>query len=401
MRKKTVRDVDPKGKRVFVRVDFNVPLQDGSIVDDTRIRASLPTLKDLLDRGASLIAASHLGRPKGKVKPELSLAPVARRLGDLLGRPVEMLSDCVGPEVEQAAKALSPGDVVMLENLRFHAEEEKGDEGFARQLAGLADLYVNDAFGAAHRSHASTAVIAKFLPGSMGLLVEKEVEVLTRVLESPERPLVAILGGVKAKIGVLQNLVKRVDALIIGGGQAYTFLKAKGLEIGESVLDRDSFELAKGILSQTAHGKPRLLLPTDVVVTTPDGVEFEPSIKRVEGAPIRVAASDAIPADMMGVDIGPETRKLFAEEINSAKCVVWNGPMGITEIPEFREGTRSVAQSLADSEAYSVIGGGDVVAAVQQLGFGEKFNHICTGGGASLEFLEGKELPGIAALPDR
>jgi phosphoglycerate kinase len=401
MRKKTVRDVDPKGKRVFVRVDFNVPLQDGSIVDDTRIRASLPTLKDLLDRGASLIAASHLGRPKGKVKPELSLAPVARRLGDLLGRPVEMLSDCVGPEVEQAAKALSPGDVVMLENLRFHAEEEKGDEGFARQLAGLADLYVNDAFGAAHRSHASTAVIAKFLPGSMGLLVEKEVEVLTRVLESPERPLVAILGGVKAKIGVLQNLVKRVDALIIGGGQAYTFLKAKGLEIGESVLDRDSFELAKGILSQTAHGKPRLLLPTDVVVTTPDGVEFEPSIKRVEGVPIRVAASDAIPADMMGVDIGPETRKLFAEEIKSAKCVVWNGPMGITEIPEFREGTRSVAQSLADSEAYSVIGGGDVVAAVQQLGFGEKFNHICTGGGASLEFLEGKELPGIAALPDR
>jgi phosphoglycerate kinase len=401
MRKKTVRDVDPKGKRVFVRVDFNVPLQDGSIVDDTRIRASLPTLKDLLDRGASLIAASHLGRPKGKVEPELSLAPVARRLGDLLGRPVEMLSDCVGPEVEQAAKALSPGDVVMLENLRFHAEEEKGDEGFARQLAGLADLYVNDAFGAAHRSHASTAVIAKFLPGSMGLLVEKEVEVLTRVLESPERPLVAILGGVKAKIGVLQNLVKRVDALIIGGGQAYTFLKAKGLEIGQSVLDRDSFELAKGILSQTAHGKPRLLLPTDVVVTTPDGVEFEPSIKRVEGAPIRVAASDAIPADMMGVDIGPETRKLFAEEINSAKCVVWNGPMGITEIPEFREGTRSVAQSLADSEAYSVIGGGDVVAAVQQLGFGEKFNHICTGGGASLEFLEGKELPGIAALPDR
>jgi phosphoglycerate kinase len=335
------------------------------------------------------------------VKAELSLKPVAQRLGELLGRPVTMLEDCVGPAVERAAKTLSPGDVVMLENLRFHAEEEKGDEAFAKQLAGLADLYVNDAFGAAHRAHASTAVIAKFLPASMGLLVEKEVEVLSRVLENPDRPFAAILGGVKAKIGVLENLMPRVDTLIIGGAQAYTFLKAKGLEIGQSALDEDNYELAKDILSRTAGGRPQLLLPVDVVVTTPDGVEFKPSIKRVDGAPIEVAASDAIPADRMGVDIGPQTRKLFAEEIKSAKCVVWNGPMGIAEIPEFAEGTRAVAEAVAESDAYSVAGGGDVVAAIEQLGFAEKFSHICTGGGASLEFLEGKELPGIAALPDR
>ncbi len=401
MSKKTIRDIDPQGKRVFVRVDFNVPLQDGAIADDTRIRAALPTLNDLLDRGASLIVASHLGRPKGQVKPDLSLKPVAQRLGELLGRPVSMLEDCVGPAVEEAAKALNPGDVVMLENLRFHPEEEKGGEAFAKQLAALADLYVNDAFGAAHRAHASTAVIAKLLPASMGLLVEKEVEVLSRVLEHPDRPFVAILGGVKGKIGVLQNLMARVDVLIIGGGQAYTFLKAKGLEIGQSVLDEDSYDLAKDILSKTAGGRPRLLLPIDVVVTTPDGVQFDPSIRRVQGAPIEAVACDAVKADMMGVDIGPETRKLFAEEIKSAKCVVWNGPMGIAEIPEFAEGTRAVAQAIADSDAYSVAGGGDVVAAIEQLGFAGKFSHICTGGGASLEFLEGKELPGIAALPER
>lgn len=401
MKKKTIRDLDPKGKRVFVRVDFNVPLQDDKIVDDTRIEAALPTLNDLLDRGASLIVASHLGRPKGKAKPELSLAPVARRLEELLGRPVKMLPNCIGPEVEQAAGGLKPGDVVMLENVRFHAEEEKGDEAFAKQLAGLADLYVNDAFGAAHRAHASTAVIAQFLPSAAGLLVEKEVRVLTQLLENPKRPFAAVLGGVKAKIGVLENLMTRVDTLIIGGGQAYTFLKAKGLEIGQSVFDEDSFELAKGILSKTEGGRPQLLLPVDVVVTTPDGVEFEPTIKLLEGAPVEVAASDAIPADMMGVDIGPETRKLFAEAIGNARSVVWNGPMGVAEIPEFAEGTRAVARAAADSDAYSVIGGGDVVAAVEQLGFADKFSHVCTGGGASLEFLEGKELPGIAALPDR
>jgi phosphoglycerate kinase len=312
-----------------------------------------------------------------------------------------MLSGVVGPDVEKAAAGLNPGDVVMLENVRFHAEEEKGEEGFAKQLAALADLYVNDAFGAAHRAHASTAIIAKFLPAAMGLLVEKEVQVLSQILERPERPFVAILGGVKAKIGVLENLMERVDTLIIGGGQAYTFLKAKGFEIGQSVLDKDSLELARDILSKTEGGRPRLLLPIDVVVTSPGGVEFEPTIRRIEGEPVSVVPTDAIPADTMGVDIGPETRKLFAEEIGNAKCVVWNGPMGITEIPEFTEGTRAVAQALADSDAYSVIGGGDVVAAVEQLGFADRFSHICTGGGASLEFLEGKELPGIAALPDR
>ena len=401
MNKKTIRDIDPKGKRVFVRVDFNVPLKDGAITDDTRIRAALPTLKDLLARGAALLVASHLGRPKGQVSPDLSLAPVAKRLEELLGRPVAMASDCIGPEVEAAAKAMQPGDVIMLENLRFHPEEEKGDEGFAKQLAGLADIYVNDAFGAAHRRHASTAVIAGFLPSAAGLLVEKEVEVLSRILEQPQRPFVAILGGVKAKIGVLENLMKRVDTLIIGGGQAYTFLKAKGFGIGESVLDSDSSELAKKILAETEGGHPKLLLPVDVVVTTPDGVEFKPSVKLVEGAPLKTVAADAIPSDMMGVDIGPETRKLFSEEVGRAKCVVWNGPLGITEIPELAEGTRAVAQAVAESGAYSVIGGGDVVAAVEQLGFADNMSHSCTGGGASLEFLEGKELPGIAALPDR
>lgn len=391
MEKKSIRDMDPKGKRVFVRVDFNVPLQDGKITDDTRIRAALPTLRDLLERGASLIVASHLGRPKGEVKPELSLGPVAERLSKLLGRPVTMLSDCIGPEVEAAARDAKPGDVVMLENLRFHPEEEKGDEGFAKQLAGLADLYVNDAFGTAHRAHASTAVMARFLPSAAGLLVEKEVEVLGRLLEEAERPYVAILGGVKAKIGVLENLMKKVDTIIIGGGQAYTFLKAKGLEIGKSVFDEESFDLAKSILAQTASGGPELLLPVDVVVTT----------ELKQEAPRETVSVERMPAEQMGADIGPETRRRFAEAVSGAKTVFWNGPMGVFEVPALAEGTRAIAQAVAESGAYSVIGGGDVVAAIEQLGFGDEMSHVCTGGGASLEFLEGKELPGIAALEDR
>jgi phosphoglycerate kinase len=428
MNKRTIRDIDPKGKRVFVRVDFNVPLKGDQITDDTRIRAALPTLQYLLERGAALIVASHLGRPNGKPDPSMSLAPVARRLSELLGKPVKMLGDCIGPEVEAAVKAMRvgiefmgvypsartpgeplppmskmtyPGDVVMLENLRFHAEEEKGDEGFARQLASLADLYVNDAFGAAHRAHASTSVMARFLPAAMGLLVEREVSVLSTLLTNPERPYVTMLGGVKAKIEVLENLMPKVDTLIIGGGQAYTFLKAKGLEIGKSVFDGEAFELTKEIIAGTVSGKPRLLLPVDVVVTTPEGLIFKPSIKLAEGAPLKVVPADAIPADRMGVDIGPKTRELFASALREAKTVFWNGPMGVSEIPELAEGTRAVAQAMAESKAFTVIGGGDVVAAVEQMGFADKMSHVCTGGGASLEFLEGKELPGIEAIPDR
>jgi len=389
--KKTTRDIDPRGKRVFVRVDFNVPLDGERITDDTRIRAALPTLQDLLERGAALIISSHLGRPKGQPKPEFSLKPVAKRLQELLGRPVRMLDDCIGPEVEAAARAMQPGDVLLLENLRFHPEEEKGDEEFAKRLAALADLYVNDAFGAAHRAHASTAVMAKFLPAVAGLLVEKEVEMLTRVLEGGERPVVAILGGVKAKIGVIENLLPKVDALIIGGGMAYTFLKAQGKEIGKSVLDEENLELAGRILARTAESGPRLLLPTDVVVTT----------ELREEAPRKVVSVDAIPPDWMGADIGPETRARFAEEIKGAKTVVWNGPMGVFEIPPLAEGTRAIAQAVADSAAFSVVGGGDSAAAIEQMGFADRVSHVCTGGGASLEFLEGKELPGIAALDDR
>jgi len=400
MNKKTIADIDPKGKRVFVRVDFNVPLEGDRITDDTRIRATLPTLKNLLDRGAALIVASHLGRPKGKPDPAQSLAPAAKRLSELLDRPVTMLPDCVGPEVEAAVKAMKPGDVVMLENLRFHPEEEKGDKAFAKQLAGLAEVYVNDAFGAAHRAHASTAAMARFLPTVAGLLMGKEAEMLSKVLDSPERPFVAILGGAKAKIDVIENLMKRVDTLIIGGGMAYTFLKAQGREIGQSLLDEENLETARRIIQETAGGKPKLMLPVDVVVTTPDGVEFKPSIKFVEGSPVEVVSATAIPAGRMGVDIGPETRKLYAAEIMEAKRVVWNGPMGISEIPRFAEGTRAVADAMAKSGAFTVIGGGDVVAAVEQLGYADKMTHVCTGGGASLEFLEGKELPGIAALND-
>lgn len=391
MNKKTIADIDPKGRRVFVRVDFNVPLEGDRITDDTRIRAALPTLQALRDRGAAVIVASHLGRPKGKVKPELSLSPVAKRLAELLGCPVTMLSDCVGEEVEAAVAAMQPGAVVMLENLRFHPEEESGDEQFAQQLAKLADIYVNDAFGTAHRAHASTAVIAKFLPAVAGLLVEKETAMLTRVLESRERPFVAILGGVKAKIGVIENLMTKVDTLIIGGGMSYTFLKAQGKEIGRSVFDEEHFELAKQILARAAKEGPKLLLPTDVVVTT----ELSESAQR------RVVSVEAIPADWMGADIGPETGKLFAEEIAGAKRLVWNGPMGVFEISALAEGTRAVAEAVAQSGAMSVVGGGDSAAAIEQMGFGDKVTHVCTGGGASLEFLEGKELPGIAALQDR
>jgi len=389
--KKTIRDIDPKGKRVFVRVDFNVPMQGGLITDDMRIRASLPTLRDLLDMGASLVLASHLGRPDGKRVPEMSLRPVAHRLEEVLGRSVKMLDDCVGAAVEAAAQALKPGDVIMLENLRFHPEEEAGDEGFARQLASLADVYVDDAFGTAHRAHASTAVIGRFLPAVAGLLMAKEAEMLSRVLEKPERPLVAVLGGLKPKIGVITNLMQRVDTLVIGGGMAYTFLKAQGKGIGKSVLDEKSLDLSRRMLEESAKSGPPLLLPTDCVIATELKAE----------APRRVVSVDDIPADWMGADIGPETRRRFAEVVKQAKMVIWNGPMGVFEIPAFAEGTRAVAQAVAESSAVSIVGGGDSAAAIEQLGFADKVTHLCTGGGASLEFLEGKELPGIAALEDK
>ena len=403
MRKETVRDVDVREKRVLVRVDYNVPLdrETRRILDDSRIRATLPTVNYLRGQRARLILCSHLGRPDGKVVESLRLAPVAARLGELLGIRVATADDCIGPAVEAAARSLKPGDVLLLENLRFHPEEEKNDPVFARALASPAEVYVNDAFGTAHRAHASTSVMAKFLPAAMGLLVEKEASVLSQLLTNPQRPYVAILGGVKAKIEVLENLMKRVDTLIIGGGQAYTFLRAKGLEIGASVFDKEAFDLAKKVIAGAASGKPQLLLPVDVVATTPDGVQFKPEIKLMPGAPLDVLPAEAIPADRMGVDIGPKTRELFAAAIKGAKTVFWNGPMGVSEIPELAEGTCAVAQAMAESSAFTVIGGGDVVAAVEQLGFADKMSHVCTGGGASLEFLEGKELPGMKAIPDR
>lgn len=389
MPKLSIRDLDLQNKRVFIRVDFNVPLADGgqTITSDKRIRASLPTIQYALDRGAAVILASHLGRPKGKPNPEMSLKPVARRLQELLGRPVTMAPDCVGPEVE--AMLPEPGQVLLLENLRFHPEEEANDPEFSRKLASLCDVYVNDAFGSAHRAHASTVGMIRFVPkAAAGLLMEKELEYLTKVTGNPDRPCVAILGGAKVsdKIEVIQNLLKIADRVLIGGAMAYTFLRAQGKSAGKSLVEEDKIELARQLLL-AADGK--LLLPVDHVVAD------EPR----EGAGYELL--EEIPAGKMGLDIGPKTVELYSREIARAKTIIWNGPMGVFEKPPFDRGTVAVAQAVAASGAVSVVGGGDSEKAVQSAGVADKITHISTGGGASLEFLAGLELPGVVALTEK
>ncbi|MBI4277599.1 MAG: phosphoglycerate kinase [Armatimonadetes bacterium] len=394
MAKKTVRDADVRGKRVMLRVDFNVPLDDaGKIQDDRRIRESLPTLRYVRDQGARLILCSHLGRPKGKPDPRLRLDPVAARLSDLLGAPVRKLADCVGPEVEAAVAAMVPGAVVLLENLRFHKEEEANDPVFSQRLAALADIFVNDAFGTAHRAHASTVGVATLRSAVAGLLMEKEIGYLTRALESPTRPFVAILGGAKVsdKIDVIRNLLTRADSLLIGGGMSYTFLRARGLEVGRSLCEEDKLDLARELMADAEKRRVAFLLPTDVVVA--------PRI--AADAARRTVATGAIPAELMGLDIGPETSRAFAEVIKNAGTVVWNGPMGVFEVEPFAEGTRAVGRAMAESSATTIVGGGDTAAAVEQMGFADRMTHISTGGGATLEFMEGRELPGVAVLEDK
>ncbi|GIV64991.1 MAG: phosphoglycerate kinase [Bellilinea sp.] len=388
--KKTVRDIDVKGKKVFVRVDFNVPVKDGVVGDDTRIRAALPTIEYLLDQGAAVILASHLGRPKGGPDPKYSLKPVADHLSNLLGKPVAFAEDCIGPAAEAPAAALKPGEVLVLENTRFHPEEEKNDEGMSRALAKLADVYVNDAFGTAHRAHASTAGIAAYLPAVAGFLLEKEIKYLGQAIDDPKRPFVAILGGAKIsdKIGVIKNLLKKADTILIGGGMANTFFKAQGYPMGDSLVEDEALETARGLLEE---GKEKIRLPVDVVIADKFDAEAES----------RVMPVGPVPDGWRILDIGPETVASYAKVISAAGTVVWNGPMGVFEFPKFAEGTFGIARAVASSGAISVIGGGESVAAINQSGLAEKITHISTGGGASLEMLEGLELPGVAALLDK
>jgi len=389
MNKKTIRDIPVGGKRVLVRVDFNVPLAEGRVADDTRIQAALPTIQYLLDRGARVILMSHLGRPKGQVREELRMGPVGEHLAGLLGRPVKALSDCVGPDVVAAVAAMKDGEVILLENLRFHPEERANEPDFARELASLADVYVNDAFGTAHRAHASTAGVPEYLPAVAGLLMEKELDFLGKALESPEHPYVAILGGAKIsdKIGVVQSLLQQADALLIGGGMANTFLKAQGFEVGDSLVEDDSLGVARELLAQAGD---RLRLPVDVVIAD----AFSADAQR------QVVLADQVPAGWRILDIGPQTVERFGEIIEQAKTLFWNGPMGVFEFPRFAGGTFAVARLVAESPGITIIGGGDSVAAVNQAGVADRISHISTGGGASLEFLEGKLLPGVAALED-
>ena len=397
LNKMTVEDFDVKGKRVLVRCDFNVKMENGVITSDKRIVASLPTIQYLIKNGAKVILCSHLGRPKGQVNPEFSMKPVAARLSELLGLKVKMADDVVGPSAQALAASLKDGEVMLLENVRFEPGETKNDPELSKAFASLADLYVNDAFGSAHRAHSSTAGVAAYLPAACGYLIQKEIKFIGGALENPKRPLVAILGGAKVsdKIGVITNLIDKCDTLIIGGGMAYTFLKAQGKEIGKSLVDDTKIDYCKEMMDKAAKLGKKLLLPVDTTVVS----EFPNPID----APVEVeyVSVDAIPADKEGVDIGPETCKIYADAVKNAKTVVWNGPMGVFENPVLSKGTVAVAQALADTDATTIIGGGDSAAAVMQLGFADKMSHISTGGGASLEYLEGKVLPGVAAIADK
>lgn len=393
--KKSVLDAAVSGKKVLLRCDFNVPQnkETGEITSDKRIKAALPTIKYLLDNGAAVIACSHLGKPKGEWKPKLSLAPVAEHLSKLLDRPVIFANDIIGEDAKAKAAALKPGEIMLLQNLRYDIREEKNDPEFAKELASLADIYVSDAFGTVHRAHASTAGVAAYLPAYAGLLVLKELSVMGKALEEPARPFVAVLGGAKVsdKIGVINNLLSKSDTIIIGGGMAYTFIKAMGYEIGKSLLEEDKLDYARSMIEKAKEKNVKLLLPVDTAV----GSEFAPDCER------KVVKVSEIPADWMGMDIGPETIKLFSDAVKSAATVVWNGPMGVFEFDAFAHGTEAMAKALAESGAVTIVGGGDSAAAVEKLGYADKMTHISTGGGASLEFLEGLELPGVACLMNK
>ena len=394
MNKKTVRDIDLKGKKVFVRCDFNVPMDENqNITDNTRIVAALPTIKYLLEQNCKIILASHLGRPKGEFKPEYSLKPVAKELSKLLNKEVIMAKDVIGEETIQKALNLKEGEIMLLENVRFHKEETDNDPEFAKKLASMAEVFVNDAFGTAHRAHASTAGIADYLPAVAGFLIEKELKFLGEAINNPERPLVAILGGAKVsdKIGVIDNLLEKVDTLMIGGGMTYTFFKAQGYEVGKSICELDKLDLAKELMEKAKNKGVKLMLPVDTKV----GKEYSADTES------KTVKNTEIPADWEGLDIGEETIKLYSEELQKAKTVIWNGPLGVFEFPQFAIGTNAIAKVLADLDATTIIGGGDSAAAVKKAGLEDKMTHISTGGGASLEFIEGKKLPGIECLMDK
>ena len=391
--KKSVEDIDVSGKKVLVRCDFNVPMKDGKITDETRINGALPTIKYLLSKNAAVILCSHMGRPKGEFNPAFSLAPVAKRLSELLGQEVVLAADVIGEDAKAKAAALKPGEVMMIENVRFHKEEEKNDPAFAKELASMAEIYVNDAFGTAHRAHASTAGVADYLPAVCGYLIQKEISVMGKALSDPARPFTAILGGAKVsdKIGVINNLIDKVDTLIIGGGMAYTFMRALGNTTGTSICEEDKLELASDLMKKARAKGVSFLIPVDNIVAR----EYK------EDADFMRIYSDAIPDGWMGLDIGPTTQELFTKTIAGSGTVIWNGPMGVSEWENFAAGTRAVAKAVAECGGISIIGGGDSAAAVEKLGYADKMTHISTGGGASLEFLEGLELPGIACLMDK